>query len=88
MTTFEDRLSFLESVGSTINGDRQDDYGSAKDSFERVAQMWATYLNYPVDSKDVAHMLILMKVSRLVTSPNKRDSYIDIAGYAALGAEL
>ena len=34
------------------------------------------------------HMLILMKVSRLVTSPDKLDNYIDIAGYAALGAEL
>jgi hypothetical protein len=37
---------------------------------------------------DVAAMMILMKVSRITTSPGKEDNWVDIAGYAACGAEV
>jgi hypothetical protein len=32
-------------------------------------------------------MLALLKIARLKNSPNHRDSWVDIAGYAACGAE-
>ena len=37
---------------------------------------------------DVAAMMILLKVARLATSPDKWDNWVDIAGYAALGGEV
>lgn len=85
----EIRKTVLETAEQLINGDREESYGSAAESFDRIAMLWGVYLDAPeLNAKDVAHMLILMKVSRLVTSPDKLDNYIDIAGYAALGAEL
>lgn len=45
-------------------------------------------LFYFLTPKDVAILNILQKVSRLVTSPDKRDGWIDIAGYAGLGGGM
>lgn len=47
-------------------------------------------LDYLVDlisSSDVAIMMMLLKVSRLSWSPDKEDHWLDIAGYAACGAQ-
>lgn len=37
---------------------------------------------------DVAGCMIALKLARLSTSTSKADTWIDIAGYAALGAEI
>lgn len=75
----------LDEAKKIIYGQRQDDYGSLKDSFERIASLWSAYLNYPVNVNDVTNMMILLKVSRSAehTETFQRDSYVDIAGYAA-----
>jgi hypothetical protein len=33
-------------------------------------------------------MMILLKMARLMETPNHRDSYVDMAGYAATGARV
>lgn len=70
-----------------IQGDRASSYGDAKTSFERIASLWSTYKGVEITAKDVASMMILLKVSRGVTSA-KRDNWLDIIGYAALGSEI
>lgn len=79
--------TILEEAARTIAGDRLDDYGAAEVSFNRIAKLWSAYLGIDVTAPDVAHLMILMKVSR---SKNgyKRDSLVDIAGYAALGEQV
>ena len=37
---------------------------------------------------DVAIIMALVKIARLAASPGHEDSWIDLAGYAALGAEI
>ena len=78
---------FLEEVQSII-GDRKDDYGDAKQSFSRIAEMWSAYKGVYFTHADVAAMMIMLKVSRLSNDPSKKDSWIDIAGYAALGGSM
>lgn len=78
----------LADASTAINGDRQQDYGDARPSFERIAAMWALILDTPVSSHQVAQCLAAMKISRSMTSPEKLDNWVDMAGYAALGAEL
>ena len=39
-------------------------------------------------AKDVAAMMRLMKEARLIETPNHRDSYVDLVGYALCGAEI
>lgn len=69
----------------TINGERQNDYGDPEDSFNVIARLWSVYLDTEIMPANVAHMMILLKIAR---GMRKRDNWIDIAGYAALGYEL
>ena len=39
-----------------------------------------------ITATDAAVMMILVKVARLMQSPNHRDTWVDIAGYAEVGS--
>lgn len=69
-------------------GDRQLNYGKPEDNFKNIAALWSDYLHRPISSTDVGIMMILMKVARLMKTPQHSDSYVDIAGYAACTAEI
>lgn len=77
----------LEEARALIQGDRAASYGDAKASFERIAAFWTAYKGIEITAKDVASMMILLKVSRGVTSA-KRDNWVDMIGYAALGSQI
>lgn len=77
----------LEEARALIQGDRAASYGDAKASFERIAAFWTAYKGVEITAKDVAAMMILLKVSRGVTSA-KRDNWVDMIGYAALGSQI
>ena len=77
----------LDDAKITVTGDRRDDYGAAHTSFSRIAAMWGAYLDTPIEARDVAAMMALLKVARLAAGI-KRDSWLDLAGYAALGASI
>ena len=83
-----DKNDILDKAKTIINGERQGTYGNAEDNFASIAAFWSTYLNTPIDSTDVANMMILMKVARNSSGVDKDDNYIDICGYAALGGEI
>ncbi|GIV03960.1 MAG: hypothetical protein KatS3mg015_2790 [Fimbriimonadales bacterium] len=68
-----------------INRERQDDYGNPEDTFTAIARLWSAYLDLDLRPTDVAHLMILLKIAR---GAKKRDNWVDIAGYAALGYEL
>jgi hypothetical protein len=77
----------LQEAERLINGDRQQTYGSASESFDRIAKLWGSYLGSEVTGLDVANLMILLKVSR-TKGTFHRDSYVDIGGYAGLGEQL
>ncbi|ABE67377.1 hypothetical protein PBI_CHE12_58 [Mycobacterium phage Che12] len=83
--------TILEEAQRLIDGDRQQTYGKAIDSFERIAGLWTAYLSpiEPLTAMDVANLMSLLKISRAksaLSTPEviHRDSYVDLAGYAAL----
>lgn len=78
----------LDTAKAYICGPREETYGSAADNFGRIARLWSVYLSAPVTASDVACMMILLKMSRLNTTPDHMDSWVDIAGYAACGGEV
>lgn len=90
------RSEVLATAGELISKDRAETYGDARDSFECIAALWTAYLQHhacgaglhPLGAADVAAMMALMKVSRLRFAQEYADSWVDIAGYAALGCEL
>jgi hypothetical protein len=77
----------LEEAFDLTSKDRQEDYGSAQQSFSRIANFWNAYLNHkliqPIFPVEVAQMMTLLKISRSVTS-HKRDTFVDQAGYTRL----
>ena len=84
------RDEILQTACDLINGDRAKEYGDAYLNHARIAALWTTYVRSKPDDLtpvDVAMMLVLMKVSRSIETP-KDDSFIDIAGYAALAGEM
>ena len=90
------RAEMLEKAKSIVTGEREGQYGSPEDNFKVITQYWSIYLwgKYGEDfsesltARDVADMMMLFKIGRLTTGSGTADSYIDIAGYAACGAEL
>ena len=81
------RRQLLTDADTIINGDRNAAYGPPTQDFDRTAAMWAAYLGRPITAHDVAAMMMLLKVSRIAWSPDKRDHWLDAAGYAACGWE-
>ena len=93
------RQEVLDAASAAVNGSRDADYGKPEDNFSRIARLWNGHLinigliqpspqkDGYLEPSDVAVLLLLVKVARLAETPNHRDSWVDIAGYAACGAE-
>ncbi len=82
--------SILEEAQEIIHGDRERTYGNPARNLQAIAELWIVYLaqkhgvGLSLFAEDVAMMMILMKVARLMNDPRHRDSLCDIAGYAGL----
>lgn len=89
-----ERARVYELANQYTSQDRNTQYGSPENNFGTIASMWAAYLaarpdpNAPVDAGDVAAMLSLVKLARIANNKGKGDSWVDLAGYAACGAEV
>lgn len=98
------RAEILQKATEIIGGEREDTYGGPEDSFKLIADLWTTYINvcpYTDDSEvpeydvkieltgeDVAIMMAMLKMARLAQAPDHKDSWVDLAGYAACGGEI
>jgi len=75
----------------TINGERQDVYGSPENSFALIADYWTAYLtrkkNLKMTAGDVALMMTLFKIAR-EANQHKRDNILDAAGYLGIYADM
>src|ERR1700678_1741999 len=87
----------LEAAIAACCGDRAFNYGAPENNFRRIGDLWNAWWNVRVPSTDdtapfgpvdIAVMNILLKVARLANTPSHNDSWIDIAGYAACGADI
>ena len=87
------REEVLKTAQTCVCGNREDDYGSPENNFQRIATMWSSYMG--LDSEhvlkpyDVAAMLAILKIARIASKGHgKADNWVDLAGYAACGGEL
>jgi len=88
-----DRNEVLSTAAALISGDRATQYRDALDTHRAVGEMWQALLYHDdvdvqINASTVALMLICLKCVRAVKNPEYSDSWVDIAGYAALGAEM
>lgn len=89
------RSDILDLAKRCVVGDREQDYGSPEQNFERIAEMWEAYLvgkctsaDVCIQPEDVAAMLALLKIARIASGHAKADNWVDLAGYAACGGEI
>lgn len=86
------RAVLLDEAKSLVLGDRNNSYGPPTQDFARSAAMMSA-LGYTgpdqreLKAHDVALLITCVKMSRLTWQSDKRDSWVDIAGYAACGWE-
>lgn len=93
------RRKLLEETSDLIDGDRNAQYGNPTGDFVAISQMWTSYIHrrfsqfdgdlhdFAFSPHDVAVLMALVKVSRIGWSPDKKDHWADLAGYAACGWE-
>lgn len=87
--------SICEEAFRIQGGDRQQDYGDPTQNFTDIADAFNWYLGVKVanggernfEARDIAHVMILMKIARNVHKP-KRDNWTDCAGYAQCGGKV
>ena len=86
------RKEILAAAEKCVCGQREEDYGTPEDSFGLIAELWAKALKPCVpEGTDVCILpetVALLKVARLIKSPEHLDSWVDLAGYAACGGEI
>ena len=77
----------LEEANKLIGGDRNNDYGDKLTNHKNIAALWSIFLRKKITAHDVAMCMALVKVARLKHA-HKKDSYIDLAAYAAIAGEI
>lgn len=89
MSTKAARERYLKDVEACILRDRNADYGDPEDNFRDIAAFWNIQfekkLKVPFSPEDVAIAMDHVKNSRIKTSPDKLDHWIDKGGYAGCG---
>ena len=81
------RKECLEQAMGCVLQDRASQYGGVEDNFRTIANFWSVYLGRKVYPADVAAMMALLKIARAKANPKHGDNWVDLAGYAACGAE-
>lgn len=78
----------LDQAAKAVLNDRNATYGAPEDVFSEIAEAWQAVFGYEFTAVDVALALVMLKVVRAKHNPRHIDSWIDMAGYAACGAEV
>ena len=82
------RIEALEAAKQAINGSRDLDFGEPEDNFSLIAEFWTVYLGCEITALDVAMLMALLKVARIMNGGGSGDSFVDAIGYCACGAEI
>lgn len=77
----------LQDAIKLVEGDRQKEYGDKLKNHQNIADLWSVFLKKKITPHDVAICMALVKVARLMNQ-HKKDSYLDMAAYAAIAGEI
>lgn len=85
------RERVLDEAKRCVLKNRNSVYGSPEDNFKNTADVINAQFSHKLkenfSSSDVSILMICLKMARLKTTPGHFDSWVDLAGYAACGAE-
>lgn len=72
----------------TIVEERGQSYGDAAILFNQIAKRWSLTLGVDVSAEQVVLCMLDLKLARLSNDPTHIDSMVDVAGYAAVLADV
>jgi Domain of unknown function (DUF6378) len=82
-------LNILEDAATMIGSTKEIEYGPPGPHFRRVAIGWSLIVGATVTAEQVARMMVWLKIDRAGGSSDPSyDTFVDMAGYAALAGEL
>lgn len=80
--------NILEEANKITQGDRQKDYGTPKENFEHIAEIFNSIRGFKkLSAEDVVYVMLAVKLSRH-QNKKKRDNLVDIAGYTWVLSEV
>ena len=77
----------LKEAKKLVEKDRHKDYGDKLKNHQNIAKLWSAFLDVKISAHDVAICMGLVKIARLKHA-HKKDSYLDLAAYAAIAGEI
>ncbi len=82
-------------AAALLEGDRQRTHGDKRTNHANIAALWDGYMarrfglaTGSVQPRDVACLMVLLKVARTLAGQHNPDDYVDMVGYAAIAGEL
>ena len=82
------RSELLASAQKTVDGDRDKEFGDPLENMKCAAQLIGDYLDRELSPDDVAIIMCLFKIARIKGNRGSKDSYRDLAGYAAIAFDV
>ena len=75
-------------AGNLVSGPRAATHGDKFENHSNIAALWTGYLDVSITARDVANMMVLLKIARTKAGEHNPDDYLDAVGYAAIAGEL
>lgn len=82
------RAETLDAARHAVLQSRAAIYSPPENTFGLIADLWSALLGQDVTPAQVCLMLAVLKVARGWDNPGHADNWVDLAGYAACGAEV
>ena len=80
--------AYIDKAKDIVATDRELTHGNKKINHDNIAKMWSAYLDRDISGRDVALMMVLLKVARTKAGSHNTDDYIDMVGYSSIAGEL
>ena len=82
------RKRVLREAEKCVCGEREQDYGTPEDNFDRIAKMWSAYMGVEFNPVDVSMFMVMLKAARIKSGGGTMDSFVDGCGYFSCGGEI
>lgn len=63
-------------------------YGDVRKNHKRIARIASELIGYSLSERDIALVLVAVKLGRLAQTPAHADSYVDAINYLAFAGEF
>jgi hypothetical protein len=63
-------------------------YGDPVENHRRIAKMWSAWLGHEIQPHQVACMMVLVKLSRMVGDRSHQDNYDDAISYLEIAEKI